>query len=154
MKRALILTTLAATIAMVAAQSAAPAGDTRGPACANITNGSIFYSAEGVISADVFLAKPACRSVTYSFTVYETGGAMLDATSTYAPCDPEAPGGGCVHFTLTLGAAGPSLVCVAGDTRIRGHGADHAPDIADASCSTPAATMSVVEGGSGAQGFH
>jgi hypothetical protein len=102
----------------------------------------------------VFLAKPACTSVTYSFTVYDTGGALLDATSTSTPCDPEAPGGGCVHFTLALGAGGPSLVCVAGDTRIRGHGADHAPDIADASCSTPVATMSLVEGGSGAQGFH
>jgi hypothetical protein len=150
MKRALILATLSAAIAMVAAQSAAPAGDTHGPACANIIDGSIFYSG-GVISADVFLAKPACASVTYTFTVYDTSGTVLGTASTYTPCDPDVAG--CIHFTLTL-AGGPSLVCVAGDTRIRGHIADHAPDFADASCSTPVATMSVVDGGSGAQGFH
>jgi hypothetical protein len=152
MKRALILATLVAAMAMVAVQPAAPAGDTRGPACANIIDGSIFYS-EGVITADVFLAKPACSSVTYTFTVYDTSGGLLATTTTYTPCDPD-PGVPCIHFNIPLDANAPSLVCVAGDTRLGGHVADRAPDIPDASCSTPVATMSVTAGGSGAQGFH
>jgi hypothetical protein len=154
MKRLLVLAALVAAIVVVNVQPATSAGDTRGPACANITNGSVLYSEEGVISADVFLAAPACSRITYTFTVYGTSGSTLATTSTYTSCDPELPGGGCVHFTVALGTTGPGTVCVAGDTRIRRHVADHAPDVADASCTTPVPTMSVVEGGSGAQGFH
>jgi len=154
MKRLLVLAALVAAILVIDVQPAAPAGDTRGPVCANITNGSVLYSTEGVVSADVFLAAPACSRLTYGFTVYDTSGTQLDATTTYTACDPEVPRGGCVHFTLSLGTSAPSLICVSGDTLIRGHVAHHAPDIADASCSTPVPTMSVTEGGSGAQGFH
>ena len=60
MKRLLVLAALVAAILVIDVQPAAPAGDTRGPACANITNGSVLYSTEGVVSADVFLAAPAC----------------------------------------------------------------------------------------------
>jgi hypothetical protein len=154
MKRLLVSAALVAAIVVIDVQPAAPAGDTRGPACANITNGNIFYSLEGVISADVFLATPTCSYVTYTFSVYDTSGNLLASTSTYASCDPEIPGGGCAQFTVDLGASGPLTVCVGGDTRIRGHVADHAPDIPDASCSTLVPTMSVARGGSPAQGFH
>ena len=155
MKRLFVLATLVTAFVAIHVQPAVPAGDTRGPACANITNGSILYSTTAVVSADVFLAAPACSRLTYGFTVYDTSGTQLAPTTTsYTACDPEAPGGGCVHFSISLGAGAPSLVCVSGETRIQGHVADHAPDIADAACATPVPTMSVVQGGSGAQGFH
>jgi hypothetical protein len=155
MKRALILATLAAAFAMVAAQSAAPAGDTRGPACANITDGSIFYpSSTGVITADVFLAKPACSSVAYTFTVYDaTSGDVIASPTTYTACTP-APGGGCIEFTVDLGTSGPAAVCVSGETLIHNHLADHAPDIGDAACPTPVTALYILRDASGAQGFH
>ena len=154
MKRLFALAMLVTALAAIAVQPAVPAGDTRGPACANITNGSVLYSTAAVVTADVFLAAPACSRVTYGFTVYDTSGTQLATTTTYTACDPEVPGGGCVHFSISLGASAPSLICVSGDTLNKAHVADHAPDIADASCATPVATMSVLQGTSGAQGFH
>lgn len=155
MRRALILAAVVAAIAVVEVHPAVSAGDTRGPACANITDGSIFYpSSTGVITADVFLAKPACSSVTYTFTVYDTtSGDVIASPPTYTACTP-APGGGCIEFTVDLGTSGPAAVCVSGDTLIHGHLADHAPDTGDPACPTPVAAMFIVRDGSGAQGFH
>jgi hypothetical protein len=156
MKRLLVLAALVTAIAVVNVQPAAPAGDTRGPACANITDGSILYpSSTGVITADVLLGAPTCSYVTYRFTVYDTTtGSVIASPSTYTACTPEAPGGGCIEFTVDLGTSGPATVCVSGDTLIHGHVADHAPDFADPACPTPAAAMYIERGVSGAQGFH
>ena len=156
MKRFLVLAALVTAIAAVTIQPAASARDTRGPACANITDGSILYPAStGVITADVFLGAPTCAYVAYRFTVYDTTtGSVIASPSTYTACTPEAPGGGCIEFTVDLGTSGPAAVCVTGDTLIRGHVADHAPDLADAACPTPAAAMYIERDASGAQGFH
>jgi hypothetical protein len=156
MKRLLVLAALVAAILVIDVQPAAPAGDTRGPACANIADGSILYpSSTGVITADVFLAAPTCSFVTYRFTVYDTTtGSVIASSSTYSVCTPEVPGGGCIEFTVDLGTSGPAAVCVTGDTLIHGHVADHAPDIGDAACPTPVPAMYILKDASGAQGFH
>jgi hypothetical protein len=156
MKRVLVLAALVAAFVVIDVQPAAPAGDTRGAACANITDGSILYpSSTGVITADVFLAAPTCSRITYRFTVYDTTtGAVVASPTTYANCTPEIPGGGCIQFTVDLGPSGPTAVCVSGDTAIHAHVADHAPDIGDPACPTPVTALFILRDASGAQGFH
>jgi hypothetical protein len=131
MKRLLVLALI--VFGLGAAQTASSAGDPQGPPCSNITNGDGGYSTTGVIDFTVFLQKPACSFVTYTFYVTDQSGTtLISSTSSYdTSCTPETSGEGCVHFSVDLGSDSPEFVCVYATTDIHGHLADRAPD---ASC--------------------
>ena len=157
MNRLLVLAGLAAALAAVGAQPAVPGGDAHGPGCVDITNGSISYVSTGTLTADVYLAKPACARVTYTASVYDPGGQQLLSSITYAPCAPEVSGGGCVAFSFDLtnggATAAPPVVCVSAATTHGARVSDRAPDAPDASCRTAVAAVSVAMDGTAAQPF-
>ena len=153
MKRILVLALVALGVSLFAAPAASPASDAHGPPCANITNGDGSYSSTGVVDFTVFVQSPACSFVTYSFFVTDTSGNLLDSSSTPdSNCTPETTDAGCVHFTIDLGATGPSTVCVYATTDIHGHVADLAPNASDPSCPALSPSRSVAKGSGGASG--
>jgi hypothetical protein len=158
MNRLLVLAGLAAALAAVGAQPAVTGGDAHGPGCVDITNGSISYASTGTLTADVYLAKPACARVTYTASVYDPGGQQLLSSITYAPCAPEVSGGGCVAFSLDLTSGGataaPPVVCVTASTTHGSRVTDRAPDAPDVSCQTPVPTAAVSIDGPSPQPFQ
>jgi hypothetical protein len=157
MKRLLVLALLALGLTIVVVPTASPArpndADAQGPPCGEITNGDGAYSLEGVIDFTVFLQAPACSFVTYTFVVTDTAGNTLTSVSPDAEvCTPETPSGGCVHFSVNLGASGPSPVCVYATTTIGGHLIDRAPNLSDFPCPESSPSTPLVKGGSGASG--
>ncbi len=157
MNRLLVLAGLAAALAAVGAQPAVTGGDAHGPGCVDITNGSISYVSTGTLTADVYLAKPACARVTYTLTVYDPGGQQLVTSMGSPSCAPEVSGGGCVEFAPDLTNGGttvaPPVVCVSAATTHGSRVSDRAPDAPDASCRTPVAAASVAMNGTAAQPF-
>jgi hypothetical protein len=157
MKRLLVLALLALGLTIVVVPTASPArpndADAQGPPCAEITSGDGGYSLEGVIDFTVFLKAPACSFVTYTFVVTDTAGNTLSSLSPDAEiCTPETPSGGCVHFSVNLGASGPSTICFYATTTIGGHLVDRAPNMSDPTCPPSSPSNSLVKGGGGASG--
>jgi hypothetical protein len=152
-KQFLVVAALAAGLTVLFAPTATPAGDTKGPPCANIINGDISYL-NGVVTAQVFLASsptdPACSGATYSFDITSTGGTSLGSSSNSTSC--AAPAGqGCVEFVITPSSP-DSVVCVNATTTLRGRLADYAPDTIDAACAVQATSVSSGTGASGGFG--
>jgi hypothetical protein len=153
MKRLLVLAAIGFGLSIFAAQAASPAGssDALGPPCSNITDGDGVYTAAGVVDFTVFLQAPACSFVTYSFFVTDTSGNPLGSSNTPdSGCSADT--GGCVHFAIDLGSAGPPTVCVYATTDIHGHVADLAPNASDPTCPPSSPSRSLVKGSSGASG--
>jgi hypothetical protein len=156
MKRLLVLALLALGVTIVVAPAATPAGpgDAKGPPCTNITNGDGGYSDAGVLDFTVFLQKPTCSFVDYSFFVTDTSGnAITPVTATQdADCTPETPDAGCTHFVLDLGTSGPTTICVSATSALQGHVADLAPNASDPTCPASSPSTSLVKGAGGASG--
>lgn len=113
-----------------AAAPAAAAGDTKGPACADIVDGGGLWDGS-TITFQIKLAKPACRSVTY--TLYATTTDPDVSTGTVvSTSDYTLDADGNLIFSLPIADPDPatpcSLVYVYATTAIRGHVADVAPD--------------------------
>jgi len=148
MKRLLVLAALALGLSVVVAPAAAPAGgDAKGPPCANITGGAdtASYTDTGVIDFTVQLAAPVCSIVTYTFTVTDTSGTVINpvtSTST-TDCTPEAIGGGCVQYVYQLPSGSPTTVCVYAETYINEHLVDRAPNQSDQICPASSPSMSL-----------
>ena len=153
MKRLLVLALLALGLTIALAPAASPAGDAKGPPCSNITNADRVYTAAGVVDVTVFLQKPACESIGYSFFVTDTSGNPIGPVATQdANCAPETPDGGCTHFVVDLGSSGPSTICISATTEKNNNVADLAPDVSDQFCPATSPSVSLVKSGSGASG--
>jgi hypothetical protein len=126
------LITLLAVGAAVAAVLAVPsvAGDTKGPPCANIVDGTgsyAYYEADGqtplanpYVDWTFVLAAPACEATTYKLEIYDLQGTTLLAT-----VDSTDPA---FLYTFATGTAPAEGVCIVGTTFFRGRVADRAPD--------------------------
>lgn len=154
MKRLLVLALVLLGTSIVATPAASPAGDAKGPPCANITSGDGGYSSVGGIDFTVFLQAPACSFITYSFFVTDTSGNAITPVPALqdSDCIPETDGG-CVHFVYTLPSGSPSTVCVYATTKIHGHLADRAPNPpADQLCPALSPSITLVRDVGGASG--
>jgi hypothetical protein len=106
---------------------AGAAGDTKGPACANIVDGGGFWDGN-TLTFEFTLAKPACRTVTYTlYATTDPDGGTVYSTSTYTVDDQ-----GRLIFTLAVPDPDPTTECdlvyVYGTTSLHRHIADRAPD--------------------------
>lgn len=94
----------ALTVMMGSMIPAGAAGDTKGPACANITDGTLNYDGTDV-TADITLAKAACRSVTYTVYVLDAPGGNVIGQSS-AP----VASGTTLHFDVAAPTT-PTTTC-------------------------------------------
>jgi len=153
MKRLLVLALLALGLTIALAPAASPAGDAKGPPCSNITNAERSYSSAGVVDITVFLQKPACANIDYSFFVTDTGGNPIGPAAIQdAICSPETPDGGCTHFVVDLGSGGPGTICISATTEKNNNVADIAPDVSDPTCPEASPSISLVKNIAGASG--
>ena len=138
MRRTIVLAVAALAAGAVAMTAAAtPGDDVKGPNCANITEGSVFYSFDGTTaSGSVTLAAPACKGIVYTLVVLDNeidvtpdrdrrGGAKRRGQHDLPDhaVQPPADGNVCVYYTSR--SAG-------------GHVFDRAPDATPSpNCSHP-----------------
>ncbi len=134
----------------LATAPATAAGDTKGPACANIVDGAGIWDGS-TVTFRVVLAKPACRPVTY--TLYATTTNPDEGTGTVVSAsDYTLDADGNLIFSLPIADPDPTTPCtlvyVYATTSLHNHVADVAPDAGyaqlpdDANC------------GSGSKDFH
>jgi hypothetical protein len=130
-RRIAIVLSLALLGSLCASMPAGAASDTKGPACANITDGGGFWDGN-TLTFQFTLAKPACRSVTYTlYATTDPNGGTVYSTSSYTVDDQ-----GRLIFTLQVPDPDPTTQCdlvyVYGTTSLHNHIADRAPDMGSA----------------------
>lgn len=132
----------AAALAVAPATSAAAEVNYRGPACANIIEGSALYNDSGV-HARMTLQAPACKGVAYTLYVLDDAGQPVVTTVTGAT-NPDQPG--FVFFDAAVPTTAGDTICVYVTTSRGKHVFDRAPDDGCASLTKG--------GGIPGQGFH
>jgi hypothetical protein len=124
---------LALTTALVSAALLAgtgTAGDTKGPPCTNIVDGTAAYVYDadqiGRVGVAFTLKAPACAAATYAVDIYDLGGTELLVNE----LAPTSVSGDAVTFSYSFDAGeGPSDgVCIVAETYFKGRLADRGPD--------------------------
>jgi len=128
LKRALILPLVGAALALsvfAAGAAAFGTGDTKGPACRDITGGNFAYDAASSFGGSISVAAPACRNVTYSVVVQsQVGGTTTTTTINGNPVADLTT----VLFDPTTIADDDGTICVYVTSSTGGHVVDQGPD--------------------------
>jgi hypothetical protein len=126
-KRLLAVPVLAVALAVPAAIAVAAPDDVKGPACADITDTSFFYSGDGTsATVDLTLGSARCRWVTYTLVVQDSAS---DTTFVADSSDALDVAPGVVSITASIPAADrDGEVCVYATTSVGPHVFDRGPD--------------------------
>jgi len=122
---------VAAFAAAALAAGTATASDTKGPPCANITNGTAGYlynsaDSSGTVQAIFELGAPACSEESYVLQIYNFSGTTLLATVNQAAVPGETTA--TITYSLAAGSAPSDGVCIVVTTFYKKHLADRGPD--------------------------
>jgi hypothetical protein len=148
-KKLLVIPVVALALAATAASAPAAVDDVRGPACADITDTSWFYSADGTPAiVDIELGTASCPRVSYTLWVVESAADSTPVTSASVPGDRTelSPGFDVVPIEAVVPSADrDGVVCLYATTSIGRHVFDRAPD---------AGCVELVPGGQGGFSGH
>lgn len=153
MKKLLVISVVALALAATAASAPAAVDDVNGPACADITDTSWLYSADGsTATVDIELGTASCPSVTYTLWVVDSAADSTPVSSASMRGDGTALSPGLDVVTVQAGVPAADQdgeVCLYATTSLGRHVFDWAPD-ADL---TPNC-VELVPGGSGGVSGH
>ena len=153
MKKLLVISVVALALAATAASAPAAVDDVNGPACADITDTSWLYSADGsAATVDIELGTASCPSVTYTLWVVDSASDSTPVSSASMRGDGTALSPGLDVVTVQAGVPAADQdgeVCLYATTSLGRHVFDWAPD-ADL---TPNC-VELVPGGSGGVSGH
>jgi hypothetical protein len=130
LKRAFILPLVGAALALsvfAAGAAAFGTGDTKGPACRDITGGNFIYDAASSFSGSISTDGPACKNVTYTVVVQSQVGSAATTTSIVGNVG-TAPDPSTVVFDPTTIADDDGTICVYVTSGTGGHLVDRGPD--------------------------
>jgi hypothetical protein len=152
-KKLLVISVVALALAATAASAPAAVDDVNGPACADITDTSWLYSADGsAATVDIELGTASCPSVTYTLWVVDSAADSTPVSSASMRGDGTALSPGLDVVTVQAGVPAADQdgeVCLYATTSLGRHVFDWAPD-ADL---TPNC-VELVPGGSGGVSGH
>jgi hypothetical protein len=152
-KKLLVISVVVLALAATAASAPAAVDDVNGPACADITDTSWLYSADGsAATVDIELGAASCPSVTYTLWVVDSAADSTPVSSASMRGDGTALSPGLDVVTVQAGVPAADQdgeVCLYATTSLGRHVFDWAPD-ADL---TPNC-VELVPGGSGGVSGH
>jgi hypothetical protein len=152
-KKLLVIPVVALALAAMAGSAPAAVNDVKGPACADITDTSWLYSADGATATvDIELGTASCPRVSYTLWVVDSAADSTPVSSASVPGDGTelAPGLDVVTVQAGVPAADQDgEVCLYATTSVGRHVFDRAPD-ADL---TPNC-VELIPGGSGGVSGH
>lgn len=128
MKRAFILPLVGAALALsvfAAGASAFGTGDTKGPACRDITGGNFAYGTDNSFGGSISVDAPACKNVTYTVVVQSQVGGATNTTSIVGSPVADFT---TILFNLTTIADDDGILCVYVTSSVGAHVVDRGPD--------------------------
>jgi hypothetical protein len=151
-KKLLVVPVVALALAAMAASAPAAVDDVKGPACADITDTSWFYTPDGNTAiVDIELGTASCPSVTYTLWVVDSAADSTPVTSASTRGDRTelSPGLDVVTVQADIPSDRDEEVCLYATTAIGRHVFDRAPDAnLDPNC------VELLPGGSGGVSGH
>jgi hypothetical protein len=152
-KKLLVISVVALALAATAASAPAAVDDVNGPACADITDTSWLYSADGsTATVDIELGTASCPSVTYTLWVVDSAADSTPVSSASMRGDGTALSPGLDVVTVQAGVPAADQdgeVCLYATTSVGRHVFDRAPD-SDLSPNC----VELIPGGSGGVSGH
>jgi hypothetical protein len=152
-KKLLVIPIVALVLAATVASATAAVDDVNGPACADITDTSWLYSADGsTATVDIELGTASCPRVSYTLWVVDSAADSTPVSSASVPGDGTELSPGLDVVTVQAGVPAADQdgeVCLYATTSVGRHVFDRAPD-ADL---TPNC-VELIPGGSGGVSGH